>query len=127
MDLQKAKQARRLRRKHHIRNSLSGTAARPRLTVFRSNKHISCQLVDDESGKTLAAVSTQQKAVSSEVSGKGKIPAATREGAGVVGRLIAEKAKEAGVTQVVFDRNGYKFHGRIAELAKAARDGGLKF
>ncbi len=127
MDLQKAKRARYVRRKQHVRNSVSGTSDKPRLSVHRSNKHISCQLIDDEAGKTLAAVSTQQKSVSAEISGDGKIPQATKAGAKLVGQLIAEKAKEAGITSVVFDRNGYKYHGRVAELASAAREGGLKF
>ena len=103
--------------KARIRGRISGTAARPRMTVFRSNKQIYVQLVDDLAGKTLVATSS-----------KGLEANGTKcEIAAAVGKKIAEKAKEAGITEVVFDRNGYLFHGRVKSLADAAREGGLKF
>ncbi|MCM1032432.1 MAG: 50S ribosomal protein L18 [Odoribacter sp.] len=102
--------------KARIRGRISGTATRPRMTVFRSNKQIYVQLVDDLAGKTL--VSTSSKGI-----GEGtKIEIAAK-----VGEAIAKKALEAGITEVVFDRNGYLFHGRVKSLADAARQGGLKF
>ncbi len=103
--------------KMRVRGKISGTAERPRLTVFRSNKQIYAQVIDDLTGKTLAAASSLKitdKAPKKEIAAK-------------VGELIAKNAQEAGVTAVVFDRNGYLYHGRIKELADAARKGGLKF
>ena len=111
--------SRRKRRHWHIRKKVSGTSAIPRLNVFKSSKHIYAQLIDDVSGKTLAAASTVQKGT------EGK--ASTKEGAASVGKLIAEKAIEAGITKVVFDRGGYKYHGRVQSLADAAREAGLQF
>lgn len=102
--------------KTRIRGKVSGTAARPRMTVFRSNKQIYVQLIDDEAGKTLCASSS-----------KGLEAAPKIEMAAKVGKAIAEKALAAGITEVVFDRNGYLFHGRVKSLAEAAREGGLKF
>jgi large subunit ribosomal protein L18 len=102
-----------------VRLSVSGTAAVPRAAVFRSNKHISVQLIDDASGKTLVAASSVEKG--SNVAG------ANREGAVKVGALIAERAKAAGITKIVFDRGGFTYHGRVAALADAMREGGLKF
>ena len=102
--------------KTRIRGKVSGTAARPRMTVFRSNKQIYVQLIDDEAGKTLCASSS-----------KGLEAAPKIEMAAKVGKATAEKAIAAGVTEVVFDRNGYLFHGRVKSLADAAREGGLKF
>lgn len=102
--------------KTRIRGKVSGTAARPRMTVFRSNKQIYVQLIDDEAGKTLCASSS-----------KGLEAAPKIEMAAKVGKAIAEKALAAGITEVVFDRNGYLFHGRVKSLADAARNGGLKF
>ena len=102
--------------KARIRGRISGTAARPRMTVFRSNKQIYVQLVDDLAGKTLVATSS-----------KGLEGGNKTEIAALVGKKIAEKALEAGITEVVFDRNGYLFHGRVKSLADAAREGGLKF
>ncbi|MBN2798517.1 MAG: 50S ribosomal protein L18 [Deltaproteobacteria bacterium] len=109
----------RLRRKAHIRKSVTGTSERPRLTVFRSNKHIYAQLIDDENGVTLAAAST----LDNGVEGLGS----NRDAAGVVGKLVAERALAAEINTVVFDRNGYLYHGRVAALADAAREAGLKF
>ena len=102
--------------KTRIRGKVSGTAARPRMTVFRSNKQIYVQLIDDEAGKTLCASSS-----------KGLEAAPKIEMAAKVGKAIAEKALAAGITEVVFDRNGYLFHGRVKSLADSAREGGLKF
>ncbi len=115
------KQYRRYRIKMRIRNSISpGTAQTPRLTIFRSNKGIYAQLVDDTEGKTLASASSREKGIVDK-----KVPKI--EQAQLVGQLIAEKAKEAGFEEVIFDRNGYLYHGRIKSLAEAARKGGLKF
>jgi len=102
--------------KARIRGRISGTAARPRMTVFRSNKQIYVQLVDDLAGKTIIAASS-----------KGIENGNKSEIAAIVGENIAKKALEAGITEVVFDRNGYLFHGRVKSLADAARKGGLKF
>ena len=107
---------RRNKLKTRIRGRISGTAARPRMTVFRSNKQIYVQLVDDLAGKTLVAASS-----------KGIAEGNKTEVAAKVGQAIAAKALEAGITEVVFDRNGYLFHGRVKSLADAARNGGLKF
>ena len=111
---------RRKRIKSRIRKIVSGDAQRPRLTVFRSNKQIYAQLIDDTSGKTLASVASLEK----DLSGKSK---AKVEQAKLVGKAIAEKAVAAGITSVVFDRNGYLYHGRVKSLAEAAREAGLKF
>jgi len=102
--------------KARIRGRISGTAQRPRMTVFRSNKQIYVQLVDDLAGKTLVAASS-----------KGLSEGTKSEIAAQVGKAVAAKALEAGITEVVFDRNGYLFHGRVKSLADAAREGGLKF
>lgn len=113
------KAERRLKIKKRIRRNISGEAARPRLTVFRSNKQIYAQLVDDVNGKTLASASSLKV---DELNKVNKV-----EQAAGVGKLIAEKAKAAGIEAVVFDRSGYLYHGRIKALAEAAREGGLKF
>ena len=114
------KQQRRYRIKKRIRKVISGTALRPRLNVFRSNKQIYAQLIDDLSGVTLMAVSSLNKDF--EGTGGTKIEIAEK-----VGKAIAAKAVAAGITAVVFDRNGYLYHGRVKQLADAAREGGLKF
>jgi large subunit ribosomal protein L18 len=107
--------------KKRIRKKISGTSNRPRLTVFRSNKQIYVQLIDDVANKTLLAVSSTMKEVAEK-------PAANKtEQAKFVGILAATKCKEAGITEVIFDRNGYLYHGRVKALADAAREGGLKF
>mgnify|MGYP000619549116 CR=1 FL=1 len=111
---------RRYRIKNRIRKVVSGTAERPRMNVFRSNKQISVQLIDDIQGRTLLAVSSLVKEIA-EASGT------KTDKAGMVGKLVAEKALAAGITEVVFDRNGYLYHGRVKQLADAARNGGLKF
>jgi len=113
---------RRLRRAKGIRKTISGTAERPRLAVFRSSKHIYAQLIDDVSGTTLAAASTQSKSVREAIADLEKSQAAEK-----VGLALAEAAKAKGVESVVFDRKGWPFHGRVAALAKGAREGGLKF
>ena len=110
------KQERRNKIKTRIRGKVSGTAERPRMTVFRSNKQIYVQLVDDSEGKTLVSASS-----------KGMEEGTKTELAAKVGQAIAEKALAAGITEVVFDRNGYLFHGRVKSLADGARNAGLKF
>lgn len=110
----------RLRRHSRIRKKISGTPDRPRLAVFRSNKHIYAQLIDDLSGKTLAAASTTDPSLKGS-SGNNV------EGAARVGALVAERAAAAGVTSVVFDRGGFKFHGKVKALADSAREKGLQF
>jgi len=110
---------RRLRIKRRIRKVVTGTSKKPRLSVFRSNKDIYVQLVDDISGKTLVATSSRDKAV--------KAKGAKVEVAAVVGKAMGEKAIEAGITTCAFDRNGYLYHGRVKALAEAARKAGLKF
>ncbi len=112
----------RLRRKKRIRKRVFGTSERPRLTVFRSAKHIYAQIVDDSIGHTIVAASTLSKDVRDKVKGLKKVEAAK-----VVGKALAEKALEKGVKKVVFDRNGFKYHGRVAALAEGAREGGLEF
>ena len=113
------KSDRRQRIKFRIRKIVSGTAAKPRLSVFRSNKEIYAQLIDDVNGKTLMAASSREKGVSAE--------GTSVEVAYAVGRLIAEKAVAAGIENVTFDRGGYLYHGRIQSLAEGARAAGLKF
>ena len=110
------------KRKARIRRKITGTAERPRLTVYKSLKHMYAQLVDDTAGKTLVAVSTGSKALKADVKDDDKTAAAKK-----VGAAIARAALEKGVTQVVFDRNGFDYHGRIAAVAEAAREAGLKF
>ena len=105
---------RRIKIKYRVRNKVSGTPERPRMSVFRSNKQIYVQVIDDLSGKTLAAASSL-----------GMEACPKKEQAAKVGELIAKKAQEAGITTVVFDRNGYLYHGRVKEVADAARNGGL--
>jgi len=112
----------RQKRKARIRRKIMGTAERPRLTVYKSLKHIYAQLVDDTAGKTLVAVSTGSKALKAEVKDDDKTAAAKK-----VGQAIARAAKEKGIEAVVFDRNGFDYHGRVQAVAAAAREGGLKF
>lgn len=110
------------RRKLRIRNKVSGTTERPRLTVFRSAKHIYAQVIDDTTGKTLAHASTLSKDIKGTLGEDNKTDAAKK-----VGALIAKVCKDKGVAKVVFDRNGYLYHGRISALAQAAREAGLEF
>ena len=120
-DIAKARRQGRIRRHRRVRKKVHGTATRPRLAVFRSNKHISVQVIDDDAGVTLAAASSTE-AGQRELGGGATVAAAER-----VGALVADRAKTAGVTTVVFDRGGFAYHGRIAAIAEAARNGGLEF
>ena len=113
------KAERRQRIKYRIRKRLSGSSERPRMTVYRSNKQIYVQLVDDVSGQTLVSASSKEKEIASQKVNK-------IDQAKLVGKRIAEKAKEKGINTVVFDRNGYLYHGRVKNLADAARESGLK-
>ncbi len=109
----------RMRRHRRVRKKIVGTAERPRLAVYRSNRHVAAQIIDDTAGHTLVAASTLESELrSSEATG---ISAAT-----VVGRLVAERAADAGIAEVVFDRGGYRYHGRVAAVADAAREAGMK-
>jgi len=110
------------KRHRRVRKNISGTANRPRLCVFRSLKNIYAQLIDDEKGHTLVGVSSLGSEIKASTPKGGNIAAAKE-----VGKLIAQKAIEQNITEVVFDRNGYKYHGRVAALAKEAREQGLKF
>jgi len=115
------KRERRIKIKNRIRKDLSGTPENPRLSVFRSNKQISAQVIDDLTGKTLVSASSLEKEIAQKKGLK------KTEQAKLVGKLTAEKARANGISSVVFDRNGYLYHGRIKSLAEAAREGGLKF
>jgi large subunit ribosomal protein L18 len=112
----------RIRRHRRVRKKIHGTAARPRLAVFRSNKHIVAQVIDDDAGRTLVAASSVEKTARA-ASKRG----ANVESAKAIGKLVAERAKEKGIEAVVFDRGGFHYHGRIKALADAAREAGLKF
>jgi large subunit ribosomal protein L18 len=116
----KKKQLARERRHHRVRKLVRGTAERPRLAVFRSNKHVTAQVIDDIAGRTLAAASTVEADLRSGATGN-------KEAAATVGRLVAERAKAAGVSKVVFDRGGNLYPGRVAAVADAAREAGLEF
>ncbi len=112
----------RLKRKKRIRKKITGTPEKPRLSVFRSAKHIYAQVVDDTAGQTISAASTLDETVKSNAEIKGKVAAAQ-----LVGKLVAERALEKGVKQVVFDRNGFLYHGRIKAISDGARKAGLGF
>jgi len=112
----------RQRRHARVRKHVSGTPERPRLNVFRSVEHIYVQVIDDMAGHTLAAASTIEPEVRTQLDGKTKVQAAK-----LVGHLVAERAKKAGVKQVVFDRGGYQYHGRVQAVAEGAREAGLEF
>ena len=120
MSSSKHKHALRVRRHNRVRKKVRGTPARPRLAVFRSNRHIVAQVIDDIAGRTLVSASTLEADVRS-AGGTGNADAATR-----VGKLVAERAQSAGIEAVVFDRGGFIYHGRIAAVAEAAREAGLK-
>ena len=122
MDHQKAKRKRQLRRRRHVRRNITGTAERPRLSVFRSSKHIYAQMINDETGTTLVAASTMEPDIKAQVKYGGNKAAAQ-----VVGRVVAERAKQAGIDKICFDRRSYRYHGRVAALAQAAREAGLQF
>jgi len=121
-DKNQLKQKRYQRRRDHVRKMVFGSVERPRLSVYRSSKHIYAQLIDDMSGKTLAAASSVIKDVRGDLKNGGNIAAAK-----AVGKAIAQRGKAAGVTKVAFDRGGRSFHGRIRALAEAAREAGLSF
>jgi len=108
----------RVHRHERIRKTLTGTAARPRLAVYKSQKHINAQIIDDTAGHTLVAASSMEKDLKAK---------ANAEGAKAVGKAIGERAKKAGVTSVVFDRGGFRYHGCVAKLAEGAREAGLEF
>lgn len=111
------------KRRRRVRNKVTGTAERPRLSVFRSAKNIYAQIIDDTSFNTLVQISSISKDVKDTVQGKG----GNKQGASMIGKLIAQKALEKGIKKVVFDRNGFLYHGRVKSLAEAAREGGLEF
>ena len=115
------RRAGRIIRHRRVRKKIHGTALRPRLAVFRSNKHLNLQVIDDDAGRTIASASTGEKDLRGEGSGA-TVAAATR-----LGTTIAERAKAAGIEQVVFDRGGFLYHGRVAAVAAAAREAGLEF
>ncbi len=117
------RRAARLRRKKRVRKKVLGLPERPRLSVFRSSKHMYAQLIDDTSGRTLLATSSLAKDIREKIGSKG----GNKEGAAIVGAEIAERAIKEGITEVVFDRNGFLYHGRIKVLSDAARKQGLKF
>lgn len=117
--MQRTAEQRRRRIHNRIRRKVSGTAERPRLSVYRSNKAIYCQVIDDLAGRTLAAANSRDSGIPAGV--------AKAEAATAVGKLIAEKALAAGISSVVFDRGGYLYHGRVKALAEGAREGGLQF
>ncbi len=122
MSTSKSRNALRIRRHARVRTRITGKAERPRLSIFRSLHHVYAQLIDDATGRTLAAASTREKAVSEGLGSNASSAAAEK-----VGKVIAERAKAQGITAVVFDRGGYKYHGRIKALADAARGAGLEF
>jgi large subunit ribosomal protein L18 len=117
-----SRDAHRQRVHSRVRQSVSGTEQRPRLCVYRSLGHIYAQVIDDRTGKTVASASSVDGETRKQIKGGGNVAAAK-----IVGRIIAERAKAAGIEKVVFDRGGYKYHGRVAALAQAAREAGLKF
>lgn len=118
IDKNKSRQKRHMR----LRNKIQGTPERPRLNVFRSSKHIYAQIIDDATGKTIVSASTVEKSVKADLESTSNIDAAKR-----IGQLAAERALENGVSEVVFDRGGFIYHGRVKALAEAAREAGLKF
>jgi large subunit ribosomal protein L18 len=122
VDKQRYLGGQRKRRQFRVRKSIRGSADRPRLAVYRSHQNVAAQIIDDSSGKTLVAVSTQDKNLREQVSYGGNKSAAQ-----IIGKSIAEKALAAGIKQVCFDRGHYKYHGRVAALADAAREAGLSF
>ena len=112
----------RLRRRHRVRRHIRGTADRPRLSVFRTHKHIYAQIIDDSTGRTLVSASTMDKKLQGDVGFGGNQAAAS-----AIGRAVAERAKASGISKVSFDRGEFRYHGRVAALADAAREAGLEF
>lgn len=119
--LNEKKQAR-LKRKRSIRKRMSGTSERPRLTVFRSSRHIYAQIIDDASGRTLAAASSLEKAVKEALNMENNVAMAK-----YIGKLVGERAVEQGIQKIVFDRNGFLYHGRVKAVSEGAREAGLQF
>ena len=119
---QKIVEKKRLRRRFHVRNKIRGDAEQPRLSVFRSHQHLACQVIDDSAGRTLISASTRDKEIREQLKYGGN-----RDAAQAIGKLVAQRALAAGIKQVRFDRGNYKYHGRVAALADAAREGGLLF
>ena len=119
---QRQVQTRRLRRRQRVRKGMFGTPERPRLAVFRSSKHIYAQMINDQTGTTLVSASTVDPEIRAQLKYGGNKAAAV-----VVGRVVADRAKKAGIDRICFDRRSYKYHGRVAALAQAARDAGLHF
>ncbi|MDB9822119.1 50S ribosomal protein L18 [Deltaproteobacteria bacterium] len=113
----------RLKRQKRVRRKVIGTTERPRLTVFRSSKNIYAQIIDDDTSSTLVAASSVSKDIKSIIAGK----SGNSEGASIIGKFIAERALEKGIKKVIFDRNGFLYHGRVKTLAEAARENGLEF
>jgi large subunit ribosomal protein L18 len=122
MNPNKRKHQARIKRHYRLRANVQGTPERPRLNVYRSLDNIYVQVIDDEAGRTLASASTLDKALRKQVEGKSKIEAAK-----IVGKAAGERAKSAGIEKVVFDRGGYRYHGRVAAVADGAREAGLEF
>jgi large subunit ribosomal protein L18 len=122
MNTLEQKKKRREHRKARVRSSVTGSPERPRLTVFRSNQHIYAQLIDDTGGKTICAASSRDKELAAEL----KV-GSNKNAAAIVGRTLAARARMKGVRQAAFDRNGYRYHGRVKALADAARESGLQF
>ena len=118
----KKKNAARLKRHSRSRVRIVGTAQRPRMNIFRSLDNIYVQVIDDTVGRTLVSASTLDKEITSQIEGKNKVDAAK-----LVGKIAGERAKEAGISQIVFDRGGYRYHGRVAAVAEGAREAGLEF
>ena len=123
LNRRKKKEQRRAAVRVRVRRKVRGTSMRPRLTVFRSNRHVHLQLIDDDGSATLASVSTQEKVFQQ----LGYELGSTVPAANAAGKLLADRAKEAGISRVVFDRNGYPYHGRVRAIAEGAREGGLQF
>jgi large subunit ribosomal protein L18 len=122
MDHSRAILRQRLRRRHRVRRHIKGTAGRPRLSVFRTHKHIYAQIIDDATGRTLASASTMEKQLRASIGFGGN-----KDAAAAIGRTVAERAQAAGVKKVCFDRGEFRYHGRVAALADAAREAGLEF
>jgi large subunit ribosomal protein L18 len=121
MDANKRKYEARRRRHRRVRSRVAGSAEKPRMNVYRSLTNIYVQVIDDHAGHTLASASTLDKEVAAQVTGKSKVEAAR-----IVGKIAGERAKQAGIEKVVFDRGGYKYHGRVAAVAEGAREAGLE-
>lgn len=122
MNISQKKREGREQRHRRVRARVSGTSERPRMNIYRSLSNIYVQVIDDTVGKTLVSASTLDKEIAKQVEGKPKLEAAK-----IVGKIVAERAKQAGITQIVFDRGGYKYHGRVAAVAEGAREAGLEF